>query len=303
MVYIILTLKQLEYHDAINFRLAGDNLSTKFGKNLISAIDKKLSIPRFQEYNIKTLVYQSFRNFDVPIWMTICMDSVKIWCEKQSFSYRFLGDEFFTYVPEWFNHIVDGQRHLVADLARLELADHYLKEGWDRVIWVDADVLVCDPDNFIISDEEQYWFCKELWMTRRDDNIIFSERANNSITVFCKDNHFLDFYRQACRNIVRNKTGKLSHTDIGTGFLTKITDALPLIKTSVVFSHFLLVAFYRNDKKIIATYLNRLAVPIQAVNLCLTFRNSHYQDVLINDDLYLTVINNLNANFLQNPPK
>lgn len=241
---------------------------------------------------MRTLVYQSFRTSDVPEWMSVCMESVKSWVNLHGHSYHFIDDSFFSYAPDWFAKAVNNQRHLVSDLARLELAHKYLGEGWDRVIWVDADVFICDPENFIIDEKESYLLCREIWMTVREGQVVFSERVNNSVTVFCKNNNFLDFYRSACETIVRNKQ-KLAHTDIGTGFLSKLSDVLPLIKTSVVFSPFLLSAFYRNDTKIISDYLARLAVPIQAVNLCLTFRNTRYQETLFNDDAYLTIINNL----------
>jgi hypothetical protein len=158
---------------------------------------------------------------------------------------------------------------------------------------VDADVFICDPTNFIIDEKESYLLCREIWMTSREGNTVFSERVNNSIAVFCKDNHFLDFYRSSCQAIVRNKQGKFAHTDIGTSFLSKLFDVLPLIKTSVVFSPFLLASFYRNDKKVIAEFQERIAVPIQAVNLCLTFRNLQFYEVLFSDDVYLAIISNL----------
>ena len=242
---------------------------------------------------MKTLVYQSFRTTNVPNWINTCLSSVKKWSDLCGFTYCFIDDAFFDYAPEAFKQAVNNQRHLVSDLARLELAHHYLEQGWERVIWVDADLIICDPENFSIDNSASYLFCRELWMTLRDDNIVFSERVNNSIAVFCKNNNFLDFYRSACHVIVKNKQPKLAHTDIGTGFLTKLIDVLPLIKTSVVFSPFLLSAFYRNDQKIIADYLYRLAVPIQAVNLCLTFRNMQYQGLEITDEVFSTVIDRL----------
>jgi len=244
---------------------------------------------------MKTLVYQSFRTTDVPNWINTCIDSVKNWCDLCGFSYCFIGDEFFDFAPEDFRTLVNNQRHLVSDLARLELAHLYLEQGWDRVIWVDADLIICDPENFIIDNSKSYLFCRELWMTLRNDEIVFSERVNNSISVFCKENNFLNFYRSACYSIIKNKQPKLAHTDIGTGFLTKLIDVLPLIKTSVVFSPFLLSAFYRNDKNIIADYLYHLTVPIQAVNLCLTFRNMQYQGLVITDDVFSIVIERLQS--------
>ncbi len=242
---------------------------------------------------IKTLVYQSFRIHDVPEWIKTCMASVKAWVEHWGYSYKFIDDSFFQQVPKWFYESVQGQRHLVSDLARLELASQYLSQGWDRVIWLDADVFICDIDNFTLASEHNYLLCRELWVTSRDNEIFFSDKVNNSVLVFCKNNKFLDFYRNACLRLIRSRQGTLRRTEIGTEFLTGIAHLLPLIETSVTFSPFLLSAFYHRDEKVIAAYLQRLSHPMQAINLCLTFRNTHYQNLLLTDDVFATVIDNV----------
>jgi hypothetical protein len=44
--------------------------------------------------------------------------------------------------------------HLVSDLARLTLARDYLAQGYDRALWVDADVVVFDPDALALDPPE-----------------------------------------------------------------------------------------------------------------------------------------------------
>lgn len=220
-------------------------------------------------------------------------DLLKLGQKFNNYCYQFLDDTFFDYAPEWFRTIVNGQRHLVSDLARLELANEYLSGEWDKVIWVDADVFVCDVKNFTLDLNYDFLLCRELWMTKKMDEIIVSNRVNNSILMFSRKNPFLNFYRHACKKIVLNKQGVLRHTEIGTNFLTGIPQQLPLIRTVAIFSPFVLSAFFRNEKIIIDQYIKEFSTPIHAINLCLTFRNTQYQGVILTDDVFMGAIDRL----------
>jgi hypothetical protein len=262
---------------------------------IASAVLSSGVVFRKEDLAIKTLVYQSFRTHGVPVWMDTCMASVRQWAEIQGFSYRFIDDIFFSYAPEWFRERVKDQRHLVSDLARLELARIYLDEGWDRVIWVDADIYICDPHGFQISTERDYWLSEELWVFLRDNQLNFSRRANNAVMSFTQGNQFLDFYRNACQRIVRSKHEKLRHTEVGTSFLAGISHLLPLLKDVAIFSPRLLSAFYNDDQAIISRYQQELGVPIRAVNLCLTFNNTRFGDLLLDDWVFSQVIKKLDS--------
>ena len=68
---------------------------------------------------MKTLVYQSFRTSDVPVWVTRCMKTVRGWAADRGFDYQFFDDRFFEYAPDWYREKVKHHRLLVGDLARL----------------------------------------------------------------------------------------------------------------------------------------------------------------------------------------
>lgn len=239
---------------------------------------------------IKTLVYQSFRTENVPVWMLKCMASVKEWANSKDYAYEFLDDSFFGYAPDWFRAAINDQRHLVADFARLELAKLYLGQGWDRVVWIDADVFICDINHFDIDGPDDFLFCRELWVTKRNADIAFSNRINNSIMMFTKRGNFLDFYRDACQKIVKAKKHDCWHTEIGTKFLSSIPYKLPLLRTVACLSPLLLLAFARKNDGIIAAYCNEFSAPIYAINLCLTFRGRKLDDVVFSDEVYFSVI-------------
>jgi hypothetical protein len=71
---------------------------------------------------MKTVVYQSFRNDTVRGPIARCVATVEAWAGARGFAYRFLGDELFERVPDWFRARVGGNRLPMSDLARLKVA-------------------------------------------------------------------------------------------------------------------------------------------------------------------------------------
>ena len=90
------------------------------------------------------IVYQSYRDEDVPPWIETCLASVRAWSEANAWDYRMFHDEALDLVPDWFRRKAEGRLPVVSDLARLLLARDLLATGYRRVVWVDADVLLFD---------------------------------------------------------------------------------------------------------------------------------------------------------------
>lgn len=95
-----------------------------------------------------TLIIQSYRIENVAPWIEICLESVKSWTSLQHYDYRFIGDEIFDRVPKWYREKTSRHPQIATDLGRLELIHEALCEGYERVAWLDADVLIFAPDNF-----------------------------------------------------------------------------------------------------------------------------------------------------------
>ena len=140
---------------------------------------------------------------------------------------------------------------------------------------------------------------RELWMAMRDEEVVFFERANNSVMTFRKGEPFLSFYIEACKRIVRSRKGDFPHTAIGTKFLTGIAHRLSMIVGAVTFSPLNLIALYNNDDELNRLYFKNLASPIHAVNLCLTFRDMTYRGTVIDDLVYTTIMENLASGVYQ----
>lgn len=251
---------------------------------------------------MKTLVFQSFRTHEVPEWMNQCMASVKEWASIQGYEYQFLDDHFFSVVPETYRDNVVSQRHLMADYARLLWIKKYLNDGYDRVIWVDADVIILNPHTSPPDSHTHYLFCHEVWI-EHTEAVQAHERINNAIIAMNKENKFLDFYIHACEQMTSTRAGRLRHTDIGTTLLTHILKPLrtPLIQGVAMLSPAMLKAYVDSNLDLIGLFEEKMAAPMWAANVCLTFRNTQHRGLQITDAIFEKLITTLMETYSKKP--
>lgn len=245
---------------------------------------------------LKTVVYQSFRTKGVPLWIARCMRSVQGWAELRGFDYSFVDDRMFSYVPYWYMERAEWNVQVISDLARLELARQYLANGYDRAIWVDADVIVYDPDKLVIDVREEYAFCREVWIDEVEGGgLAYSHKVNNALSVFVKGNSLLDFYIHACKSLVRNKPGTIQLIDVGTGLLTHLHDRiyLPLITSVGLFSPVIMNDIAEGTDAALRLYMKEFAHPTYAANLCGSVRHLWIGNITMHDYVYDRVIDRL----------
>ena len=249
---------------------------------------------------MKTIVYQSYRGNDTPNWLNTCMQTVKNWAEVKGFAYQ-RKDDFFDYVPDWYIDKAQGKINVIADLSRLEIAKKFLDQGYERTIWMDADVVVFDPDNLTIDTPEEYLVCREIWLDTADDDkfgegtVFCTEKVTNSLVYFTSKNQVLDFYIHATKSIVKNQTGRLSRLAVSTKFLSKLYEImeLPLFMHMGLFSPLIMQAIVEDQTDIIQLYTKALQSPIYAANLCLSFRDRFYKGIMVTDKLFEETIDKL----------
>ena len=242
-----------------------------------------------------TLVYQSYRTTNVPVWITQCLKSVKDWAESKEYEYKFIDDELFEYAPQWYREKVQHNVQLVSDLSRLVLARHFLEEEYERVIWIDADVVIFDPDNFSLSTSDGAHFCREIWIDEdRQKNIVHQEKINNSVSIFHHQNAMLDFYIDACHRVVA-KNIKIPPVLVGTSFLTALHKIYPfdIIRTVGIISPALVYDLVKNQDTFIESYLDRHGSEVFAANLCGSMSGKSFRDLGINDAVMEKVVEKL----------
>jgi len=183
-----------------------------------------------------TLVVQSFRA-DPPAWIARCMDSVRAWAEAAGFGHRALGDELFERAPDWVRRKTAARPSTASDLARAQVLQDALDEGWGRAVWLDADVLVIQPGALTaaLRLEDRYLLGREAWVQAdRRGRLQTHTGVHNAILAVEPGNPFLAFYQHAAERILARHEGAMVPQLIGPKFLTALDNMMGLPATWAV---------------------------------------------------------------------
>jgi len=177
---------------------------------------------------LKTLVFQSYRDVDVPPALARAMATVHDWARSRGHDYERLDDRFFDVLPAWYRQRVGDHKLVLANLARLVVAKRSLEAGYDRAIWVDADVVVFAPDAFDVAPDQGFALSRETWVERRGGGLVAEFRVNNAVCAFDRGNAFLDYAIWAHETLVRDRPGAILRHGTSTALLTRLFVAAPL---------------------------------------------------------------------------
>jgi hypothetical protein len=246
---------------------------------------------------MQALVIQSYRTTDVPEWIEHCLASVRDWAGMAGWHYRFLGDEILDHVPAWYRARAQERMPVMTDLARLIVAREELRSGIDVVAWIDADVLIFDPDGFNPVPSGTAAFSRELWV--QEDGMPGRPKAfrnvNNAVCAFRTGNPILDFYIHACESVMRRVVGGVPNQIVGTKMLTalhnivgfELFDDIGMISPPVARD---VVA---GTGPALRLLLNETQLPLQAVNLCNSLVGQRVSGVDVDEALLAAVISRL----------
>ncbi|MCP4876210.1 MAG: hypothetical protein GY896_12160 [Gammaproteobacteria bacterium] len=169
-----------------------------------------------------TLVIQSHRDplpFD---WLQACLDSVAAWARANEYDYRFIDDRLFDLLAPDLREKNCQQRVIASDLARLRCLQQGLAEGYDCVIWCDADFLIFKPRDFILL-EANFALGREVWVQHDVRGKLRTYiKVHNAFLMFRRGNHFLDFYADSAERLLRLNQGRVAPQFIGPKLLTAL---------------------------------------------------------------------------------
>ena len=173
-------------------------------------------------------------------WLVDCLASVRGWAVARRFDYVLCGDELFDVVPQ---HLLDKtttQRVVATDLARLKAAQALLADGYDTVVWCDADFLIFDPGNFHLPNEP-YALGREIWVephATKPGKFTARKQVHNAFLMFRRGNSFLDFYADTAAQLLERNSGPMSPQFIGPKFLTALHNVIqcPILETAGMLS-------------------------------------------------------------------
>lgn len=112
----------------------------------------------------RALVLQSHRSDALDSWLGACVESVRQWSAHRGYQYCFVDDKIFSLLPDGFRHKFAGRAAMLSDYARLLALTQALRAGWQQVFWLDADLLVFDPDNLQPEPAADCTFGLETWI-------------------------------------------------------------------------------------------------------------------------------------------
>jgi len=243
---------------------------------------------------MKTIVYQSFRTSGVPVWVSTCLSSVESWAAGQGYAYRFYDDEIFQRVPSWVMEKAGEHLQIATDLGRLILAKELLAEGFERVVWIDADILVFDPKGLNLAVDQQYAFGREVWVQPvNGDRIKAYKNVHNAILAFCRNNSFLEFYIHSCLSILGRASGPLVPQIIGTKYLTALHNIVgfKLIDEVGMASPLVVRDIASGGGAALDLLLKQSPADLCALNLCTSLAGGRVDNVDLADSLMESVCN------------
>ncbi len=235
-----------------------------------------------------TIVIQTFRNHTIPAWIRRCLDSVQKWARFHGHDYSLAGDEFYDLCgPEY---LARGRKNpqAITNLARLVATRQRLDAGYQRVIWMDADMFVFDPAKLVFDFSTEslttgYAFGREVWIWRGPADVLCAgpPLAHNAATFFTSDAVDLDMVITLIRHIDATRQ-IVSNYQIGVRLIRGLQQSLrfPTFSHVGMFSPVLLRALAERDEKALQFYGQAYLYPAFAGNLCLSLQDEVTEDVL-----------------------
>ncbi len=219
-----------------------------------------------------TLVIQSHRAPLPYPWIERCLASVRDWCVMRGFDYRFVGDELFGGVPGPLLEKTRRQKVVATDLARLLLLQDALQEGYQTVIWLDADFLVFNAPAFVIP-ELPCAVGREVWVQHdRHGRLKVYTKVHNAFLMFRRGNRLLDFYADTAQRLLSLNDGTMPAQYIGPKLLTALHNVavLPVLETAGMLSPLVCKDIIQRGGAALDLFVGNSLQPVAAANLCIS---------------------------------
>jgi hypothetical protein len=234
-----------------------------------------------------TIIIQKFRNHSIPAWIKRCLASVQNWAGLHGHDYWLAGDEFHELCGP--DYLARGNKNpqAITNLARLVATRQRLDAGYQRVIWMDADLFVFDPAKLVFDFPAEslttgYAFGHEVWLTRDSAGLLHvtPPQAHNAATLFTPRAVDLDMLITLIRHIDA-KRHIVSNYQVGVRLLRGLQYSLmfPTFSHVGVFSPVLLHALVEHDEEVLRCYGRAYRYPAYAANLCFSLRDQATEDV------------------------
>lgn len=230
-----------------------------------------------------TVVFQAWVGPRAPPFVERCMATTAGWARSRGFDYRRLGDDFLDVLPGWYRDRVHWHIVQQTNLARLRYAREVLAAGADRAVWVDADVLVYDPDRLALDAPDGFALCREAWIAPSGACV---HGISQTVVVADRGHPLLDYLVWAHETLVRNRPERVQRFGTATALLAGIHAATPLPATTCIGMMnptMLREIADGNSGPVTRKYVRAHGYPMQAVNLALSLVGVPFGDTIANE--------------------
>ncbi|MFT5483615.1 MAG: hypothetical protein ACI9GW_002273 [Halieaceae bacterium] len=216
------------------------------------------------------LVLQSHRDPLPYRFLNTCLASVRYWADFNNYSYRFIGDELFEPIPTTIMNRCSDQPVIATDIGRLYAIERALTEGFDTVVWCDADFLIFNPLGLSLVDQS-YAMGREIWIERDERGKLRARvKVHNAFMMYRRGNSFLNFYLDTALRLVGCNIGSLPPQFVGPKLLTALHNVvqLPVVETAAMLSPALIHDLIAGGGSALELHNTRATVAPAGFNLC-----------------------------------
>ena len=222
-------------------------------------------------------IIQAYEAPYLPPWIARCLQTVKEWAALHGHRYHF-SPEFWRYAPEWFRLRCGKELGPMTDVARLYMMKEQFESGAEYVVWIDADVLVFDPQHLTITTEADFFGIEEVFVMAYPDGAteISPVGVNGALLGARSGSTLFDVYLNNVESVVRDYPQPvLPRTVAGPPLLTELATRHPFgCLTNVgLFTPNILYAIARGEPTLPALFARSFGHKVAAANLCHIYRD------------------------------
>lgn len=217
---------------------------------------------------MKTVIIQSYRTHDVPSWIARCLESVEGWAAARGYDRWLTDDGAFALCGDEYLAKVGDNKRSITNLCRLELIRRAHAEGYERAIWIDADVFVFDPARLDFPVSDRLVFAREAWVAYNKEGWYAISTFNNCVVVSRPGDPDLDLIIATIRHVARHHPIR-SNFQLGVELLRGLDRFLyfELMTEVGMLSNFVVMAIARNVTDTLKLQATKHGMPIYAANL------------------------------------
>lgn len=219
---------------------------------------------------MRTLIIQSFRTHDIPAWIARCLASVRAWAAAAGHDYRLTDDGVFSLCGDDYLAAVGDNMRSITNLCRLELIRLALAEGYELAVWMDADILVFDPEALAIGPRGRITFARETWISPTEGGgWTVNQTLNNCVVACPAGDPDLDLIIETTRHRARHHVVQHNH-QVGVELIRGLNRflAFPLLTNVGMFSNHMVMAVAQGSEGLLRLQAVQHQHPIHAANLC-----------------------------------